>query len=150
MADRNNLFDHTLGDRCYCVFDSDPKSNPNISKAFSLIRNYQHKGLYCIFSNPCFEVWFVMHFRNAPVGKSASEMKKLVCKLVEKKYPTYCETTDIFEYIDNKRNEAEQRAIRLHDQQELVFDDVLSHECNPYTNIFEFFEYLEKIKKNDR
>lgn len=150
MADSKNIFDYSLGDRCYCVFDSDPQSNPSISKAFSLIRDCQHKGLYCIFSNPCFEVWFVLHFRTAPVGKSASDMKRIVRKLVESKYPSYCETTDIFEYLDDKRETAKQRALRLHEQQEQVYDDVLSHECNPYTNIFEFFDYLETVKKVER
>lgn len=64
-----NDIDVELGDKCYCVFDSDPQSNPNINEAFSLVRGYNHKGLECIFSNPSFEIWFILHYRKAPYGK---------------------------------------------------------------------------------
>ena len=147
MNDTLNDVDYSLGDRCYCVFDSDPKSNPNIAEAFSLVRSYRHKGLECIFSNPCFEVWFVLHFRNCPHGKTAKELKKLVKDLVKEKYPNYSETTDIFEYIYKKHQYAIKEARLLHNYQKEVYKDVLSHECNPYTNIFEFFDYIESVKK---
>ena len=48
----DNEVDVELGDKCYCVFDSDPESNPNINEAFDLVNGYKHKGLECIFSNP--------------------------------------------------------------------------------------------------
>lgn len=98
FMERNNV-EVELGDRCYCVFDSDPQSNPNINEAFDLIRGYSHKGLCCIFSNPSFEIWYIIHFRKPPYGKSASEVKKIVKDLVKDKYPEYKETTDIFEFI---------------------------------------------------
>lgn len=64
-----------LGDRGYCVFDSDPKSNTAISRVFNLLDGVREKGLRCIFSNSSFEVWFVLHFKNAPYGCDAKKMK---------------------------------------------------------------------------
>lgn len=139
--------DVELGDRCYCVFDSDPKSNPNISEAFDLIRGYKHKGLSCIFSNPSFEIWFVMHYRKPPYGKSAEQIKKIVKDLVKDSFPDYCETTDIFDILKDKQERACKEAVILHKSQEQVHKDVLSHECNPYTNMFEFVNYIKKMKK---
>lgn len=149
FIDDNNI-DIELGDRCYCVFDSDPESNPQINVAFDLLRGYKHKGLECIFSNPSFEIWFVLHFRKAPYGKSATEIKKLVKDLVSGKVADYKETTDIFDVLIDKRDIALREAEKLHKSQCEVHEDVFSHECNPYTNMFEFINYLKGIKKDVR
>lgn len=147
FIDKQNI-DIELGDRCYCVFDSDPESNTQIKVAFDLLRGYKHKGLECIFSNPSFEIWFVLHFRKAPYGKNATEIKKLVRELVSEQVPDYKETTDIFDMLIDKRDIALKEAENLHKSQSEVHEDVFSHECNPYTNIFEFINYLKDIKKD--
>lgn len=146
----NHDIDIELGDRCYCVFDSDPESNPQIKVAFDLLRGYKHKGLECIFLNPAFEIWFVLHFRKAPYGKTATEIKRIVKELVRDTIPDYKETTDIFEILIDKRDVALKEAEALHKSQREVHGDVFSHECNPYTNIFEFINYLKDVKKDVR
>lgn len=140
--------DVELGDKCYCVFDSDPLSNPNIKEAFDLIRGYSHKGLVCIFSNPSFEIWFILHYGKAPYGKNAGEVKKIVKELVKDAEPDYKETTDIFPILIDKQERALREAVLLHKSQEKVHGNVLSHECNPYTNIFEFIYYIKDVKKD--
>lgn len=142
--------DVELGDKCYCVFDSDPKSNTDINQAFNLVWGYKHKGLECIFSNPSFEIWFILHYRKAPYGKSADEVKKIVKDLVRDVEPEYKETTDIFNILLDKQDKALKEALLLHKEQEKVHERVFSHECNPYTNIFEFIKYIRGIKKDVR
>lgn len=144
----DNDVDVELGDKCYCVFDSDPKSNPNINEAFHLIDGYKHKGLECIFSNPSFEIWFILHYRKAPYGKSAADVKKMIKELIKKDVPEYKETTDIFDLLLDKQDKALQEAIMLAKSQAQVHKNVLSHECNPYTNIFQFISYIRTIKKD--
>ncbi|MCI8431370.1 MAG: RloB domain-containing protein [Lachnospiraceae bacterium] len=138
--------DLELGDRGYCVFDSDPASNPDINEAFAILKDCGHKGLYCIFSNPSFEVWFALHFENAPYGLSADKMKKHVKRLLKDKYPNYSETVDIYDYLLDRQEEALKRAVLLHRAQKQVHETVYSHQCNPYTDIFLFLEYMKKIK----
>lgn len=150
MREHKDDIEVELGDKCYCVFDSDPKSNPNINEAFDLIRGYRHKGLECIFSNPSFEIWFILHYRKAPYGKNAEEVKKIVKDLVKDEKPEYKETTDIFDILIDKQNKALKEAVLLHKAQEQVHTNVLSHECNPYTNIFEFIQYVREVKKDIR
>lgn len=140
--------DVELGDKCYCVFDSDPKSNPNINEAFSLILGYQHKGLECIFSNPSFEIWFILHYQKAPFGKNAVQVKEIVKNLVKDEKPDYKETTDIFDILIEKQEKALKEAKLLHKAQAEVHKNVFSHDCNPYTNIFEFISYIKEVKKN--
>lgn len=144
----NNDIDIELGDRCYCVFDSDPKSNTHINEAFDLVRGYKHKGLECIFSNPSFEIWFVLHFRKAPYGKTADDIKKMVRNLLKGQVPEYKETTDIFDVLWDRQDNALKEAELLHTEQMKIHTDVLSHACNPYTNIFEFIFYLREIKRD--
>lgn len=38
------------------------------------------------------------------------------------------------------------RARELHNSQELVHKTVYSHECNPYTDIFKFLDYMKVVK----
>lgn len=143
--------DLKLGDRGYCVFDSDPKSNTKLRQTFNLLWGCDKKGLKCIFSNPSFEVWFALHFGTAPHGFSAKQMKAHVKKIVKKEFPDYSETTDIYEYLSEKQSEALKRARILHQTQTEVYDTVYSHECNPYTNIFDFIDYMDEVKvRNSR
>lgn len=148
---RRNMIDVKKGDRVYCVFDSDPASNPNIQEAFDLVYGSKDKGLECIFSNPCFEVWFVLHYKTAPKGKTAEEMKSKIKGLLlkEEKIKDYSETTDIFKVLEPLQKQALKRARQLHTFSEGVYDKVLSHECNPYTNIFEFIECIEECKQRN-
>lgn len=139
-----------LGDRGYCVFDSDPKSNTDIKTVFNLLEGYRHKGLYSIFSNPSFEVWFVLHFREAPYGMSAEKMKQEIKKLVKNSYSQYSETTDIYDFLLPMQNGALKRARLLHNAQKEVHDTVYSHECNPYTDIFSFIGYMNQVKSENR
>ena len=143
----NNPMNLELGDRGYCVFDSDPKSNTNIEEAFRMINQNRKKGLHCIFSNPCFEVWFALHFGNAPYNLNAEKMKKHVKALLKNEYPDYSETVDVYDYLLERQGAAVSRAKALHKSQEQVHRTVYSHECNPYTDIFEFMDYIKEIKE---
>lgn len=147
----DNKLNLELGDRGYCVFDSDPASNPNsqIKEAFNILDGVRSKGLDCIFSNPSFEVWFVMHFKPAPFGLSAAKMKECIKDILKEMFPQYSETTDIYEYLFDRQAEALRRAELLHKSQVEVHDTVYSHECNPYTDIFKFLYHMEEVKKRN-
>jgi len=48
-------------DECWCIFDVEwPKHHPNLNEAFSLA---QKKGVNLAVSNPCFEVWLILHLK---------------------------------------------------------------------------------------
>ena len=133
------------------MFDSDPISNPNIKEAFNLIDGVKSKGLDCIFSNPCFETWFVLHFRNVPYGKTDEEMKHIVKVLFKEEMGIvdYCETTDVYEKLLDRQEIAYIRAKQLHKNQSGVYN-VHSHECNPYTEMFRFLEYMQELKERNQ
>ena len=146
-----NKLELEYGDRGYCIFDSDPASNPNIREAFNLVDGVRRNGLDTIFSNPCFEVWFALHFGNAPYGKTAEQMKHYVKKLFreEKGISDYCETTDVYHVLQDNQTEAYLRAKQLHERQSEVYN-MHSHECNPYTEMFSFIEYMNELKEKNQ
>lgn len=149
--DRKDVgFKLELGDRGYCVFDADPKSNTDINTVFDLLNGYEHKGLHSIFSNPSFEIWFVLHFKEAPHGLNAEQMKHITKNLVKSKYPQYKETTDIYDFLLPMQKDALKRAKLLHSAQKKVHNTVCSHKCNPYTNIFHFIDYMDRMKINNK
>ncbi|SNQ49364.1 conserved hypothetical protein [Frankia canadensis] len=49
-------------DECWCTFDVEwPTNHPNLKQAVSLARE---NGIRLAISNPCFELWLVLHFED--------------------------------------------------------------------------------------
>lgn len=49
-------------DECWCVFDVEwPKNHPNLPEAVALARRH---GVRLAISNPCFELWLILHFKD--------------------------------------------------------------------------------------
>jgi len=49
-------------DEFWCVFDVEwPKNHPNLHEAVTLARTH---GIKLAISNPCFELWLILHFRD--------------------------------------------------------------------------------------
>jgi hypothetical protein len=48
-------------DEIWCVFDVEwPTNHPNLQQAIDLARG---NGVFLAISNPCFEIWLILHFR---------------------------------------------------------------------------------------
>ena len=66
-------------DECWCIFDVEwPKNHPNLFNAKQLA---QAKGVQLVISNPCFEVWLILHHcefaRFATTAEAESMSRKL-------------------------------------------------------------------------
>jgi hypothetical protein len=49
-------------DECWCVFDVEwPRHHPNLERAFQIAKA---NGIHLAVSNPCFELWLILHFRD--------------------------------------------------------------------------------------
>ena len=78
-------FDAEIGDLAYCLIDGDnyPYKNQQIEQSDSLGNKY---GFKVILSNPCFEVWYICHFRCTT--KQYASSKEAIEEL-KKYYPNY-------------------------------------------------------------
>jgi hypothetical protein len=66
--DENLAFDAT-----WCVFDVD--AHPNLPAARQMARD---NGIDLAISNPCFELWLLLHFRDNPGMQDRHKMKELL------------------------------------------------------------------------
>ncbi|GAA2891788.1 hypothetical protein Acy02nite_14840 [Actinoplanes cyaneus] len=66
-------------DECWCLFDVEwPKHHPNLSEAVDLAKR---AGVRLAISNPCFELWLILHHRDhtqfVDTGSAESESRRL-------------------------------------------------------------------------
>ena len=64
-------------DEVWCIFDVEqPKNHPNLKEAIALARD---RGVHVAVSNPCFELWLILHFQDqsAPMtSKDAIDLRR--------------------------------------------------------------------------
>ncbi|MGH3899066.1 MAG: RloB family protein [Pseudonocardiaceae bacterium] len=66
-------------DECWCVFDVEwPKNHPNLKQAIQLAHDH---NIRIAISNPCFELWLILHFEDQTAllntDKAESRSRKL-------------------------------------------------------------------------
>lgn len=62
-------------DEVWCVFDVEaPKEHPNLNEALALARD---NGIKTAVSNPCFEIWLVLHFDQCSAWLTTDNAVKL-------------------------------------------------------------------------
>lgn len=126
------------GDIIWCVFDRDENTNAMLTKAKqTAIR----EGYQIAFSNPCFEVWFLLHFakQTAPVENCEATIRLLKKKGRLEQYEKNKEVFDLLKQLQEIAIErAQERVTAL--QEEHI--EVLSRESNPVTTVAELVVYL--------
>lgn len=66
-------------DQCWCVFDVEwPQHHPNLSRAIQLAAVH---GIYLAVSNPCFELWLILHLEEQTAFLTTAEAERLSRRL---------------------------------------------------------------------
>ena len=121
-------------DIIFLVFDCDEKIQEKIEKILSICNEEKIK---IIFSNPCFEYWFLCHYGNF----NQRETMKGVQKKLKDKFPTYeKKEIEMYEILKKKNLEAIKNAKKN------SIGKKISINSNPYTNVYEIFDYLNSLK----
>jgi hypothetical protein len=112
-------------DRTYLIYDMD------VIETWDKVKRI--KGVSILGSNPCFELWFLLHFMNQ---KAFIECNSCVSKLSNyyKRYKKGHLEKGFIDKLESKISKAIERS------KSLLFED------NPSTNINEFIEDLEAEK----
>lgn len=124
--------DHNLVfDEVWCVFDQD--EHPNVCEAFELA---QRSHLKVAFSNPCFELWLLLHFQDQRShlerGRLQAQCRELIPGF-EKRVPIE-RVIDLYEL-------AKDRAIQLERWQ-------CGRDCeraNPWTDVYQLTERIRLL-----
>ncbi len=125
-------------DEVYCVFDRD--DHLNIPAAFDMARK---NDFTVIFSNPCFELWFLLHFEDQKSYIDRKKVKSLLNKHFKAVYKKeYDKSKDIYNDLKQSQETAIQRAKEL---RKLHKDSLKQETENPSTNVDVLLEALDKI-----
>jgi len=119
-------------DYYWLVFDRDENSKDDIQQAIR--RAKTHRILWC-FSNPCFEIWYLLHFDYYQTPTTPKELKT---RLIPGRIPGYEETMPgIFALLKEKQTTAIRNSQRLWPLAERSSQMQQMAELNPATNVDE-------------
>ena len=127
------------GDMAFAVFDTDADENKQkyIDEAVTLAKR---KGVHTVCSTPCFEVWYLMHFRYS-TGPILSSRK--VLEEMEKYVPGYEKSSGIYHKIRNMTMTAIHNAERIEAYHDMDGIRKKSIKRNPGTEVHEIVRILE-------
>ncbi len=132
------------GDIVWCVFDSDRNSVGQLNRAKDLANKHKIK---IIFSNPCFEIWYIFHFTNSFGARNTSDDAKDEVKS-HLKDNDYHKDKDIYEKFKQEQHRAINKAKDLIREHAGVNIQQYSKYSNPSTNVHEIVCYLESLLIN--
>ncbi len=128
-------------DEVWCVFDRNTHSDfeETVAKA-------KKHGIRTAISNPCFELWLVLHYENQTSHISSSDIQKRAQKLkiVDDKNKKEIRS-DSYQTLTNEYEVAKERAIELDKMHERNDSPKGS---NPSSNVWELVERLKPESKN--
>ena len=117
----------------FVVFDRD--DHKSYSQACKLC---EEKKFTAITSNPCFELWLLLHFEqvSSPIEKAEEAKQRL-----QKYIPGYIDKTpnDLFDLTENSLEDACKLSRKLTEEG--------NHDTNPYTNVHILIEKLKNTEE---
>lgn len=135
--------EYDKSDLKYCVFDCDDNSQNDINEALKLAEK-EHARV--IFSNPCFEIWLLWHFKNDfSFQNSNDNLKREIEKLLKPNYWTYKNNPTLYDLLESKRSNAQMN--HVHRKSQLERDNIpqYSRESNPFSNMDDLLSDLIQL-----
>jgi len=125
----------------YCVVDVEaPTPHESLANAVSKAK---HNKLEVILSNPCFEYWYILHFRKTSAPFSSSQNVK---SALRREHSAYSESdTTIFNVVYPKTSDAIKRSKEVLREQHNDAEDL--RDCNPSTHVHKIVEYLHTAQQ---
>ena len=134
----NNPYYPDEGDSIWCVFDRDDNSNEVLLRAK---QSATKEGYRLAYSNPSFELWFLLHFSNQQM--EVEDCQALIRLLKQPgRLPDYEKNKDFFNTLKPLQAVAVQRAKTRSEQIQNQGTEPISRQSNPLTTVYELVEYL--------
>ncbi|MEU2675275.1 RloB family protein [Streptomyces sp. NPDC007107] len=122
-------------DSVWCLFDVETPPHGSLAPALTLASKHNIK---CAVSNPCFELWLMLH----SVDHSRQTSTNNMIKLAEKEISSYKEKSFEYDSLEAGIGQAMRRALVLENN----FDSgVPIQRKNPSTSMWKFMEEVEKF-----
>ncbi len=126
-------------DVAYCIFDTDVDKNKekSIEEAISIANE---NNIIPIISNPCVEIWFLLHYEYTTSKMNNNE----VINRLKRYNSHYKKSYNIYKDIELKTEIAIKNAKKLEKEHIKNNIKLQSLESNPYTEIYKVVEELKK------
>ncbi|MBU0710581.1 RloB family protein [bacterium] len=124
-------------DQVWCVFDQDCFGKEKFNTAIQMAESSHFKTVW---SNECFELWFVLHFQPMTAGLTRDQYCDLLDWLLGETY----EKTDstMYRKLSNRQNVAIRNAQRLYSS---YTPDINPADRNPCSTVYRLVEELKKF-----
>ena len=134
------------GDQIWCVFDRDSNSNEDLHEAEKIAAE---SGYMIAFSNPCFELWYLLHFteQRAYLQDADAVIGKLD---TDGRLKGYAKSKDYYDMLRPLQPDAVKRAQALIEKLRETGQPLLHRDSNPHTSVVSLVLYLEERKKLHR
>ena len=122
-----NLEDH----QAYCFIDLDDEKHKDVEIKEAL-KLAEKTNIHLVLSNPCFEYWFLLHFKNFFANINSSELEKELLKYC----PNYKKGIyNIYDEIKDNQNVAVKYAKEVLKNHKNNRKKLRSAEANPFTEV---------------
>lgn len=129
------------GDQLWCVFDADGNSEGAIQRAIGMAKG----SVRFAFSNPCFELWFLLHYEYFSVKTDRASL----IERLKRHIPNYEKTADLYGLLKDMKTTAIKRAVKLEQLHRSNDVRILSLDSNPSTQAHELVTEIERVKANN-
>jgi hypothetical protein len=130
----------------WCVFDRDSFPAKDFNRALDLASGRDKGDVNIIWSNECFELWYLLHFefRNTGIGRKAISKEISKPSRLGRKYDKG--DSSVFDLLKEKTETAIKNSKRLLAR---YGDQLKPERDNPSTNVHELVLVLQKLKQLD-
>ena len=136
-------FEPAQGDSVWCVYDVDDNSDLVLQKAG---KQAKEKKYTVVVSNPCFELWYILHFEAIASQLTSAEAQIRILRHISE----YSKHVDIFDRLEPFVGTAIQNATRLQAIYVEQGDPLIERACNPFSNAFALVEKLMELRQKAR
>jgi hypothetical protein len=130
--------------KVWCVFDRDSFPAKDFNRAFDLVSGKEKGDVNIIWSNECFEIWYLLHFELCTTGIGRKQLRKEISmpNRLGKKYEKGDKS--VFDLLKDKTDTAIKNSRKLLDS---YGEDLKPKRANPSTNVHELVIVLQKLKE---
>ena len=118
-------------DQVWCVMDVEaPRPAPGLAEA---LRQARRENIHCALSNPCFELWLILHFRQRPAYLTTEQAQRELRDLL----PGYDLDGKAYPYglVRDRRAQAAEHARALADRHTCTGADCRRNPCTTVTRL---------------
>jgi hypothetical protein len=122
----------------WVVFDCDANRDRDLLRVKSLANKNK---INIIFSNPSFEIWYLLHYVHSTANLSNANLKRELKKYI----PNYDKAKCYFSQLRGYQNDAITNADYLNEYHIQQDREVVSRESNPSSQVFILIEHLNSL-----